>query len=318
MGPVRIGKQEGVVKDKHVGMLMGGGNAEHEVSLKTGAALAQALRARGYRVTDVLAGEDLAGVLLREKIDVAFVALHGRWGEDGCVQGLLEAMRIPYTGCGVLASALAMDKIYAKRIFRATGLPVAEDLVVPKAAVREFDPSGLPFGFPAVVKPAREGSSVGISIARNQGDLQKALQTAAGFAGDILVERYVKGREINVGILDDRALGALEVVPAGEFYDYQAKYHSGGTTQYLFPAPLTEEENRTVLDLSLRAHRALGCSGVSRVEAILDEAGDFFMLEVNTIPGMTEASLIPKIAQGVGISFEDLAERLLRGASLKA
>jgi D-alanine-D-alanine ligase len=306
------------VKDKHIGMLMGGGNAEHEVSLKTGAALAQALRARGYRVTDVLAGEDLAEVLLREKIDVAFVALHGRWGEDGCVQGLLEAMRIPYTGCGVLASALAMDKIYAKRIFRATGLPVAEDLVVPKAAVREFGSTALPFGFPAVVKPAREGSSVGISIARNQGDLQKALQTAAGFAGDILVERYVKGREINVGILDDRALGALEVVPAEEFYDYKAKYHSGGTTQYLFPAPLTEEENRTVLDLSLRAHRALGCSGVSRVEAILAEGGDFFMLEVNTIPGMTAASLIPKIAQGVGISFEDLAERLLRGASLKA
>jgi D-alanine-D-alanine ligase len=306
------------MKDKHVGLLMGGGNAEHEVSLKTGAALAQALRARGYRVTDVLVGEDLAEVLLREKIDVAFVALHGRWGEDGCVQGFLEVMRIPYTGCGVLASALAMDKIYAKRIFRATGLPVAEDVVVPKAALPEFDPSSLPFDFPAVVKPAREGSSVGISIVRNAGDMQKALQIAAGFAGDILVERYVKGREINVGVLDDQVLGALEVVVAEEFYDYKAKYHSGGTTQYLFPAPLTEEENRTVLDLSLRAHRALGCSGVSRVEAILTEGGDFFMLEVNTIPGMTEASLIPKIAKGVGISFEDLAERLLQGASLKA
>jgi len=299
-------------------MLMGGGNAEHEVSLKTGAALAAALRSRGYRVTDVLAGEDLAQVLLREKIEVAFVALHGRWGEDGCVQGLLEAMRIPYTGCGVLASALAMDKIYAKRIFKAAGLPVAEDLVVPKAAAGEFDPAGLPFGYPVVVKPAREGSSVGISIARDAGGLKQAVETAAGFAGDILLERYVKGREINVGVLDDRALGALEVVPAGEFYDYQAKYHSGGTTQYLFPAPLSEEQNRTVLDLALRAHRALGCSGVSRVEAILDERGDYYMLEVNTIPGMTEASLIPKIAKGVGISFEDLAERLLLGASLKA
>jgi D-alanine-D-alanine ligase len=306
------------VKDKHVGMLMGGGNSEHEVSLKTGAALAAALRSRGYRVTDVLVGEDLAQVLLREKIEVAFVALHGRWGEDGCVQGLLEAMRIPYTGCGVLASALAMDKIYAKRIFKAIGLPVAEDLVVPKQAAGEFDPATLPFGYPVVVKPAREGSSVGISIARDDEGLFKALKTAAGFAGDILLERYIKGREINVGILDDRALGALEVVPAEEFYDYKAKYHSGGTTQYLFPAPLCEEENRTVLDLSLRAHRALGCSGVSRVEAILAESGEFFMLEVNTIPGMTEASLIPKIAKGVGISFEDLAERLLLGASLKA
>lgn len=306
------------MKDKHVGMLMGGGNAEHEVSLKTGAALAAALRSRGYRVTDVLVGEDLAPVLLREKIEVAFVALHGRWGEDGCVQGLLEAMRIPYTGCGVLASALAMDKIYAKRIFKAIGLPVAEDLVVPKKAAAEFDPAALPFGYPVVVKPAREGSSVGISIARDMAGLKKAIETAAGFAGDILLERYIKGREINVGILDDQALGALEVVPAEEFYDYKAKYHSGGTTQYLFPAPLTEEQNRTVLDLALRAHQALGCSGVSRVEAILDERGDYFMLEVNTIPGMTEASLIPKIAKGVGISFEDLAERLLLGASLKA
>jgi D-alanine-D-alanine ligase len=318
LGPVRIGQREEAVKDKHVGMLMGGGNAEHEVSLKTGAALAKALRSRGYRVTDVLVGEDLAQVLLREKIEVAFVALHGRWGEDGCVQGLLEAMRIPYTGCGVLASALAMDKIYAKRIFKAIGLPVAEDLVVEKKAVGEFDPSTLPFGYPVVVKPAREGSSVGISIARDVEGLVKAVETAAGFAGDILLERYIKGREINVGILDDQALGALEVVPAEEFYDYKAKYHSGGTTQYLFPAPLDEEQNRRVLDLALRAHRALGCSGVSRVEAILDERGDFFMLEVNTIPGMTEASLIPKIARGVGISFEDLAERLLLGASLKA
>ena len=306
------------MKDKHVGMLMGGGNAEHEVSLKTGAALAKALRSRGYRVTDVLVGEDLAQVLLREKIEVAFVALHGRWGEDGCVQGLLEAMRIPYTGCGVLASALAMDKIYAKRIFKAIGLPVAEDLVVEKKAAGEFDPSTLPFGYPVVVKPAREGSSVGISIARDGAGLVKALEIAAGFAGDVLVERYIKGREINVGVLDDRALGALEVIPAEEFYDYKAKYHSGGTTQYLFPAPLGEEQNRAVLDLALRAHRALGCSGVSRVEAILDENGDYFMLEVNTIPGMTEASLIPKIAKGVGISFEDLAERLLLGAGLKA
>jgi D-alanine-D-alanine ligase len=299
-------------------MLMGGGNAEHEVSLKTGAALAKALRSRGYRVSDVLAGEDLAQVLLREEIEVAFVALHGRWGEDGCVQGLLEAMRIPYTGCGVLASALAMDKIYAKRIFKAIGLPVAEDLVVKKAEAGKFDPAALTFGYPVVVKPAREGSSVGISIARDETGLKKAVETAAGFAGDILLERYVKGREINVGVLDDRALGALEVVPAEEFYDYKAKYHSGGTTQYLFPAPLSDEQNRTVLDLALRAHRALGCGGVSRVEAILDESGDYFMLEVNTIPGMTEASLIPKIARGVGISFEDLAERLLLGASLKA
>lgn len=305
------------MKDKHVGMLMGGHNAEHEVSMKTGAALARALRARGYRVSDIEVDQDLPGVIGRSGIEVAFVALHGRWGEDGCVQGLLECMRIPYTGCGVLASALSMDKIVAKALFRHRGLPLAEDLVVTRRRVGAITASDLPFGMPVVVKPAREGSSVGVSIVQTVDELAQALESASGFAGDILIERYVPGREISVGVLDDRALGAIEIVPAEEFYDYKAKYQSAGATRYLFPAPLSDDQNREALALGLEAYRTLGCSGVSRVDFILSQEGRFHLLEVNTIPGMTENSLIPKIASGVGMSFEDLAERLLLGAALK-
>jgi D-alanine-D-alanine ligase len=306
------------MKDKKVGMLMGGHNAEHEVSMETGAALAKALSARGYRVTEIVVDTNLPKVLLGEGIDVAFVALHGRWGEDGCIQGLLEALRIPYTGSGVLASALSMNKIYAKRMFQYLGLPVVEDQVVPRSELGEFSAARLAFDLPVVIKPSQEGSSVGVSIVHHETDLQTALEEARRFAGDVLIERYVAGREIQVGILDDQALGAIEVRPAEEFYDYKAKYKSGGTTQYLFPAPLQEQQTRAVCQLGLQAHRALGCRGISRVDTILAEDGRFQLLEVNTIPGMTEASLIPKIALGIGISFEDLAERLLLGAALKA
>ncbi|MBW1806909.1 MAG: D-alanine--D-alanine ligase [Deltaproteobacteria bacterium] len=305
------------MKDKLIGMLLGGHNAEHEVSLQSGAALTRALQARGYRVTEIVVDTNLATALRDKKIEVAFIALHGRWGEDGCIQGLLEAMRIPYTGSGVLASALSMDKVYAKKLFRQNKLEVVDDFVVSRAELGTFDPQDLPFELPAVVKPSREGSSVGISIVHEQAQLMAAIEQARGFAGDVLIERYVAGREIQVGVLDDRALGAIEIVPAEEFYDYKAKYFSDGTTQYFFPAALEDQQTQEVLRLGLAAHQALGCSGVSRVDTILSGDGRFYLLEVNTIPGMTEASLIPKIAQGVGISFEDLAERLLLGASLK-
>ncbi|HUU00394.1 MAG TPA: D-alanine--D-alanine ligase [Myxococcota bacterium] len=306
------------MKTKHIGMLMGGHNAEHEVSLKTGAALEAALVARGYRVSTIDVDVDLPAVLMSRGIEVAFVALHGRWGEDGCVQGLLEAMRIPYTGSGVLASALSMDKVFAKRIFSAAGLPLAEDLVVARTDLDDFTAARLPFDLPAVIKPSREGSSVGVSIVHDAAALRGALDEARRFAGEVLIERYLPGREIQVGVLDDRALGAIEIKPAEEFYDYRAKYQSGGSTHYIFPAPLSEEQTSQVCRLGLAAHRSLGCCGVSRVDTILGPDGRFVLLEVNTIPGMTEASLIPKIARGVGISFEDLAERLLLGAALKA
>lgn len=306
------------LKSRRIGMLLGGHNAEHEVSLNTGRALGDALRRRGYQVVDILVGADLPAALGHERVEVAFVALHGRWGEDGCVQGLLETMRIPYTGSGVLASALSMDKVFAKWIFRQRSIPVVEDVVVSRAELDSFAAADLPFGLPVVVKPSREGSSVGVSIVRDDAGLAAALAKTRDLAGDVLIERYVPGREIQVAVLDDEPLGAIEVVPAGEFYDYQAKYHSGGKTRYLFPAPLSEQERGRVLALCADAHRALGCMGVSRVDTILSANGDCFVLEVNTIPGMTEASLVPKIAAGLGMSFDDLAERLLLGAALKA
>jgi D-alanine-D-alanine ligase len=306
------------MKNKHVGMLMGGHNSEHEVSMRTGAALAKALRSRGYRVTEIDVTPKLPEVLVREGIEVAFVALHGRFGEDGCIQGLLEAMQIPYTGSGVLASALSMDKVFAKKVFRQSQLPVVEDVVLPRNSVKECLASDLPFSLPVVVKPSREGSSVGVNIAHDAREFQSALLEARKHEGDILIERYIQGREIQVGVLDDEAIGVIEVVPGEEFYNYKAKYQSNGKTQYLFPAPLNPQENQKALTLGLFAHRSLGCVGVSRVDTILSKDGHFFLLEVNAIPGMTEQSLIPKIAKGIGLSFEDLAERLLLGASLKA
>ncbi len=303
---------------KRIGMLMGGHNAEHEVSMNTGRALAEALRRRGHQVIDIVADTELAAALRRERIEIAFVALHGRWGEDGCVQGMLEAMRIPYTGSGVLASALAMDKVFAKNVLCHRGLPVLEDVVLGPQAREALTPADLPFDLPAVVKPSREGSSVGVSIVRDSAELASALDAARQLAGDVIIERYVDGREVQVAVLDGQAMGAIEVVPAEEFYNYKAKYHHGGTTQYLFPAPLDAEQNERVLALGAAVHQCLGCEGVTRIDTMLDDAGQFYVLELNTIPGMTEASLVPKIAAGLGMSFEDLAERMLQGARLKA
>ncbi len=311
-------KQE-ELKSMRIGMLMGGHNAEHEVSLKTGSALSAALCNRGYDVVDVVVDKNLPAELLRAGVQVAFVALHGRWGEDGCVQGLLETMRIPYTGSGVLASALSMDKVVAKAMFRQHHLSLIEDRVVTGEEAKDMAADELPFSLPVVVKPSREGSSVGTHIVQSSEAFGEAMKDAAQFAGDVLVERYVKGREIQVAILDDEALGAIEIKPSEAFYNYKAKYGAGAGTQYLFPAPLDEDQTKQVLELCLAAHRVLGCAGVSRVDTILSEADNkYYLLEVNTIPGMTEASLVPKIAAGLGLSFEDLAERILMGAALRA
>lgn len=304
--------------DRHIGVLMGGHNAEHEVSLRTGAALVKALRERGYRVTEVPVEADLPETLRRQGIEVAVLAVHGRFFEDGCLQGLLEIMRIPYTGSGVLASALAMDKVAAKKVFREGRLPVAEDVVVDPARIESFEPSSVPFPFPVVVKPAREGSSVGVSMVAEPSGLREALRLAARYAGDILIERRIFGREMNIAVLDGEPLGVLEVVPGDDFYSYQAKYQSQGRTRYLFPAPVEKPVEAKLRELAAEAHRRLGCSGTSRVEILLDRQGGMFLLEVNTLPGMTEASLVPKIAAGAGLSFADLAERILAGARLQA
>ena len=302
------------IKEKKIGVLMGGLSAEREVSLASGAAVHQALCGRGYNAVRIDVGRDVAQVLISENVEVAFICLHGRYGEDGTVQGLLELLGVPYTGSGHLASALAMNKIFAKKIFQSAGLTVAPYQVMRRGdAVR---PSMAGFSFPVVVKPSQEGSSVGVSIVKEAAAMQPALDCAFRYDEEILVEKFIKGREIQVGILDERALGAIEIVPKNEFYDFEAKY-TAGMAEHILPAPLPADLYAKVLSQGEEAHRALGCSGYSRVDFLVPESGECYLLEVNTLPGMTSLSLLPEIAQGAGIGFEDLVERIVRSASLK-
>ena len=303
------------LKTKKIGVLMGGLSAERDVSLKSGAAVHKALLARGYDAVAIDVDRDVAQVLVKEWVDVAFIALHGRYGEDGAIQGLLEIMGIPYTGSGVLASALAMNKIFAKQAFQAAGLTVAPYKVLCRGD-NIADPAGLGFSLPVVVKPSQEGSSVGISIVKQESEFAAALKEAFRYDREILVERFVKGREVQVGRLEDRALGAIEIVPKNEFYDFDAKY-SPGMAEHILPARLPADLYQKVLRAGEEAHRALGCSGYSRVDFLVTEEGECYILEVNTLPGMTDLSLLPEIARGSGIGFEDLVERILAAAALK-
>jgi D-alanine-D-alanine ligase len=303
---------------KDVAVLLGGKSAEREISLKTGEAVALALKARGYRVVELdPAADDFVARLSKERPVAVFNALHGRYGEDGCIQGLLESLAIPYTGSGVLASAVAMDKVATKHLFKAMGMPTPDYLVFSGAEATTLVADGIPFGLPVAVKPAREGSSVGIAMVHEPDDLLPALKTAAGFDGPVLVERYVKGKEISVAVLDGEPLGAIEIVPARPFYDFEAKYGANSGTRYLHPPSVSAQAVEQSATLAARAYAALGCSGVIRVDFMVDEDDAPWLIEVNTLPGMTETSLVPKIAAGAGIDFEGLCERLLEGAATK-
>ena len=311
-----IGKKDFVMTaeelaGKKIGVLMGGLSAEREVSLKSGQAVLAALQAHGYRAVGIDVGRDLAERLSAEAVELAFIALHGRFGEDGSVQGLLELMGIPYTGSGVLASALAMNKSYAKVVFRSAGLTIA-----PYQVLRQGEKLSLSFALPVVVKPAQEGSSVGVSIVKELGALDAALAEAFRYDSEILVERFIDGREVQVGILEERALGAIEIVPKGEFYDFEAKY-TPGMADHILPARLPAAIYQEVLRAGELAHAALGCQSYSRVDFLVTSAGECYILEVNTLPGMTDLSLLPEIARGAGIEFPELIERILLAASLK-
>jgi D-alanine-D-alanine ligase len=306
------------LKTKRVGVLLGGLSSEREVSLRTGAAVAKALRSLGYDVVEIDVGKDVAARLTAEKVDVAWLALHGRYGEDGSIQGLLESLFIPYTGSGVLASAVGMDKVYAKWVFATHGIPTPPYQTFRDAASARAAVDALPFPFPVVVKPSREGSSVGVHVCKTPEAYLTAVDDASKYAGTLLVEQFIRGREVQGAVLDDEALGVIEVVVAREFYDHTAKYTSGSGTKYLFPAPLPADQYERVNAVCLAAHRALGCQGASRSDVIVTEGGEVFVLETNTLPGMTETSLLPKIAAGRGIDFPALCERILLGACLKA
>jgi D-alanine-D-alanine ligase len=299
---------------KHIAVLKGGWSAEREVSLNSGAAAEDALRELGYRVSAIDVGHDIAQVLQQLKPDVAFNALHGRFGEDGCIQGVLEILEIPYTHSGVLASSLAMDKPMAKQVFAQAGLRCAEGGVYHKHAMIAGDPMPRPY----VVKPLNEGSSVGVTIVMPNDNFVFS-EDNWSFGEYVLVERFIPGREVQVAVLDDVALGAIEIRPKGKFYDYEAKYTDGGA-EHLMPAPLPKHRYDEVCDMAVRAHRALGCRGLSRSDFRYFEGGDdqFYILELNNQPGMTKLSLSPEIAAHAGISFNQLVERLVQSARLGA
>jgi len=290
-------------------MILGGPSAEREVSKVSGRECAAALREKGYQVMEVDAGPDLAQRLVALAPGVVFNALHGRWGEDGCVQGLLEWLRIPYTHSGVLASALAMDKTRAKQAFREAGLPVVGSLIASAAEVQARHVMPPPY----VVKPNNEGSSVGVYIIREGSN---APRLSADMPAEVMVEAYAPGRELTTTVMGDRALTVTDILTDG-WYDYEAKYAPGGS-RHVLPAEVPPDISAACLDYALRAHRALGCRGLSRTDFRWDEArglAGLILLETNTQPGMTPTSLAPEQARAVGISFPDLCGWIVEDAS---
>ncbi len=308
--------KESSLKKKRVAVMMGGLSREREISLKTGKAIQKALTEKGYTVIPIDVGNDIAEKLVKEKIEWAFLALHGRFGEDGTIQGMLELMRIPYTGSGVLASALAMHKIMTKKFFLCEKIPTPRFEVFHREEITKDLPKKNSLPLPAVVKPAREGSTIGISIVQKDEELGPALKKAGEYDEEILVEEFMKGKEITVGILEDIPLPIIEIVPKSGFYDYHSKY-TKGETQYILPARIPREKYLYAQEISLKAFQTLGCSGIARIDLMTDENENPYVIDVNTMPGMTETSLLPKAASYAGIPFGDLVERILLGASLK-
>ncbi len=304
-------------KDKIIGVLMGGLSKEREISLRSGNAVLEALLQRGYDAVPIDVAADVAEVLKAKEVEVAFLALHGRFGEDGCIQGLLEILSIPYTGSSVLASALAMDKYLSKDIARAEGLPTPD--------YHFFDGmhddlhafvSKVSIPVPLMVKPSREGSTIGITKVEKKEDLEKAISTAFNLDSRVLIEKFIAGRELTVGLLNHEPLPVLEVRPKSGFYDYEAKY-TPGKTEYLCPAELPEALAKKIQDYAKRINQRLGCEGVARADFILSEDQIPYFLEINTLPGMTGTSLVPKAAAAAGISFADLVEKILSSARVK-
>lgn len=291
-------------------VLKGGFSAEREVSLSTGLECAAALREAGYEVVELDAGQNLCADLRAAKPDVVFNALHGRWGEDGCVQGMLEWMKIPYTNSGVLSSALTMDKIKTKEAYVAAGLPVVDSLLVPSSEVRKAHPMEPPY----VIKPYNEGSSVGVYIVREGAN--GPAQLSKDMPEIVMAEAYVQGRELTTSVVGDRALTVTDIISEG-WYDYHAKYSEGGS-RHVLPAEVPAEIFDACMDYALKAHQVLGCRGISRTDYRWDESkglDGLILLETNTQPGMTPTSLVPEQAEHVGTSFPELCAWMVEDAS---
>jgi D-alanine-D-alanine ligase len=296
------------MKQKKIGVLMGGRSSEREISLKSGNAVREALARKGYRVSSIDPESSLVEKLIEEKIEAAFITLHGKWGEDGTVQGLLEVMSIPYTGSGVLGSATAMDKITMKLILTGMGIPTPEYAVAARG-------EPVVFPLPFVVKPSNEGSSIGISVVKEESKKTDAVETAFRYDKKVLVEKFIKGSEITVAVVNGRALPVVEVRPASGFYDFEAKY-TKGMTEYIVPAPISETAEKRAMETALKVYGAFDLAGSARIDMLIENDVPM-VIDINTSPGMTETSLVPKAWAHSGGTFDSLVEEILMGAALK-
>ncbi len=322
---------KGLITEKRIGVLMGGLSAERDVSMRSGQAISQGLQELGYNSVIIDVDMDVVNTLKKEKVELAFLALHGGTGENGAIQGLLEVMNIPYTGSGILSSAIAMDKEQSKKLFAHHGLPVAPSMVIKSRPEKNKDTASRQengrtdvtgaykfpdfpspsFGLPWVVKPVAEGSSIGVSMVKQEADLLPCIEKTFEFGSRVIVEKFIKGKELHIGVIGDRVLGGVEVRPSLEFYNYEAKYTSG-LTEYILPPEVEAAAYENTKEMALRAHSALRCSGATRVDFMLDENDNTpYILEVNTLPGMTTTSLLPKIAKAAGMNFNDLIEEMI-------
>lgn len=302
-----------------IGVLMGGPSSEHAISLKSGHGIFEALARRGWIVHEIVIPQALTvgeartftrRELALHRIDVAFVALHGPFGEDGTIQQLCEELPVLYTGCGPQASRLGLDKVASRERFERAGVPVPRWRLIDPSRPADVTAALAALRLPVVVKPTNQGSSIGVSIVERKADIANAIEEAARYDARVLVEEFVRGREVTVGILAEQPLPVIEIKPSRQFFDFSAKYTSG-LTDYLVPAPLKEDVARGIQAVGLAAHQALGCRHFSRVDLILRDSGEPVVLEVNTIPGFTATSLLPKAAACAGISYDELCERII-------
>ncbi|OIO76111.1 MAG: hypothetical protein AUJ85_01345 [Elusimicrobia bacterium CG1_02_37_114] len=302
------------LKNKRIGVLYGGWSAEREISIKSGLNVIAILKEAGYNAVPIDIGRNFIQKIKRAKIDIAFIALHGPFGEDGTIQAILEKLKIPYTGSGILASALAINKILTKKILQWYKLPTPEWEPVTKSAINSFS---LKLKYPVVVKPSRQGSTIGISIVNSKDRLESALRKAFRYDKQLLIEKYISGRELTVGILNGKALPVVEILPTiSKFYDYSAKYIVGGS-KHIVPAQLPKKIYKSAQRVAEQAFKVIGCTAVARVDLMLGNNGKICILEINTIPGMTETSLLPEAGKADGISPRDLILKITE-SSLKA
>ncbi len=310
------------IRGKRIAVLLGGQSGEREVSLRSGAGVLASLRRQGFDAVEIDPGPDLVAQLRDAGAEVVFNVLHGGAGENGAIQGLLEVAGLPYTGCGVLASALTMDKLQTKRIFKAVGVPTPPHVYAHSGGeAAQFAASAIEqFGLPAVVKPRAEGSSLGVSIPKTEAELTEAVAGLLARYGECLIDRFIDGVEVTIGVVgvgaEMRALPVLELVPKNEFYDYQAKY-TKGMTELIAPARISDDETARSQAAALRAFEALGCAGLGRVDMHIDREGACWVHEINSVPGMTETSDLPHAAEAEGVSYDELVLQILATAAMR-